>query len=132
MFQDRFELIGRDREIEKAVPARAAFLVDLVETLGQFLVSGFVGKSALRIENRLRESLPNLVTHRLPRKFARRFLKFFPELVIGFLASSETDHGDGGRQFAIGGQIIKRGNEFAMREIAGCAEDNDTARLWHR
>ena len=84
MFHDRLELIGRDREIEKPVAARAAFGVDLVQAFGQTFVAGFIAEVALMIVNRLRESIPDFVANRLARKFSRRFLKFFAKVVVGF------------------------------------------------
>ena len=38
MFQDRLELLRRDREIKKPVAARAAFLVDFIEAFRQRLL----------------------------------------------------------------------------------------------
>src|SRR5437764_2832443 len=51
MFQDRLELVGRDREIKEPVAARAAVLVDLVKTLRQTFEAGFIAEIALMIEN---------------------------------------------------------------------------------
>ena len=42
IFQDRLELVRRDREIKKPVAAGAALLVDLVEALRQTLVAGVI------------------------------------------------------------------------------------------
>ena len=66
MLQNRFELIGSSSEIKKAVAARAAFLVDLVETFGQRFVAGLVAEFALVIEDRLRKRFPDFVAHGLP------------------------------------------------------------------
>src|SRR5205823_7155497 len=132
VFQDRLELIGRSRKVEKAITARPAFLVDLIETFRQTFVTGSIFKFALMVKNRLRKSFPNFVPDVLPGKFAGRFLKLAPELVVGFLAARETDNGGGGRQLTIGGQIIECRDEFAVREIAGRAENHDRARLRHR
>src|ERR1700736_4665389 len=51
MFQDRFELIWSDREIKKPIAARAAFLVDLFQALGQTFEAGLVAEIALMIKN---------------------------------------------------------------------------------
>jgi len=51
MFQDRLELIGRDREIKEPVAARSAFLVDLIQLLRQTFVAGFIAEIALMIED---------------------------------------------------------------------------------
>jgi hypothetical protein len=49
----------------------------------------------------------------------------------GFFPAGKTNYRYGRRQFAIGRQIVKRGNELAMGEIAGRTEDHDSARLGH-
>src|SRR5204863_6901937 len=46
MFQDWLELVRRDCKIEKAITARPALLVDLVQSLRQSFETGFVGKVA--------------------------------------------------------------------------------------
>ena len=129
MFHDWFELIGRDREIEKSIAARAAFGVDLVQALSQTFVARLIAEVALMVVNRLRKSIPDFVANRLARKFSRRFLEFFSKVTVGFFAPGETDDGDGGWQIAVGREIIKSGNEFAMGQIAGRAEDHDAAWL---
>ncbi len=45
MFQNRFELVRRDREIEKAIAARAAFLVDLIQLCARLLYPDSSSKS---------------------------------------------------------------------------------------
>ena len=77
------------------------------------------------IENGLRKRVPDFVAHRLTRKFARGFFDLAPEFVVTFVASGESDDRDGRRQFAIGREIVKRGDKFAMCEIAGRAENHD-------
>ena len=132
MFENRFELVRRDGEIKKPVAACAALFVDLVQFGGKSFVAGLVAKIALMIKNRLRERFPDFVTNALSGKFSCRFLHLLPELVITLFASREADNCDGGRQLAIGGKIVKRWHQLAMSEIAGGAENDDAARLWHR
>src|ERR1035441_7499356 len=121
MFHDWFELIGRDGKIEKPVAACAAFGVDFIQALRQTLVAGFIAEVALMIVNRLRESIPDFVANRLARKFSRRFLEFLSKVAVGFFAPGEADDGNSGRQIAVGREIIKSGNEFAM----GIASDQN-------
>src|SRR2546430_502292 len=92
MFQDRLELVRRDREIKKPVTACAPFLVDLIEALRQTFEARLIAKIALMIENRLAEFFPNLVSPGLARKFSNRLFHFLPKFVIAFFASGETDH----------------------------------------
>ncbi len=83
------------------------------------------------IEDRLRKCLPHFITHRLARKFPSSFFELSPELLITFLSSCKPDDFHRGRQVAIGGQVVKGRNEFAMREIARGAENHNGARLGH-
>jgi len=52
-------------------------------------------------------------------------------LFLTFLSSCKSDDFRSGRQIAIGRQVIKGRNKFAIGEIAGCAEDHNGARLGH-
>src|SRR5437899_3048962 len=83
--------------------------------------AGLVSELALMIEDRLRKGLPDFIAHSLARKLASRFFQFTPELVVSFFSTREPDDCHGGGQIAIGRQIVKRRNEFAVGEIAGCA-----------
>ena len=123
IFQDRFELIWSDGKIEKAVAARSAFLVDLIQALGQTFVSGLVLEFALMIKNRLRERVPDFVAHALARELSCRLFHFLSELVVAFLATGETDHRNSGREFSIGSEVVKRRHKFAMSEIARGAKN---------
>src|SRR5205809_120459 len=49
--EDRFKLVRSSRKVKKPIAARAAFLVDLVETFRQSLVAGLVSKFALMIKD---------------------------------------------------------------------------------
>ena len=131
MLQNRLELVGSRCKIKKPVAARAAFLVDFVETFGQLFVTGLVCELALMIEDRLRKHFPYFIAHRLARKFARGFFELAPELVVTFLSSREPDDRHRGWQVAIGSKVVKRWDEFALGEIAGRAENHNTARLRH-
>src|ERR1700732_5121852 len=126
MFEDRFELIRSDREIKKPVAARAAFLVDLVQTLGQTLEAGLVAEIALMIKNGLGEVFPDFIAHRLTREFFDRLFHFLAKVVISLRAPGKTDHTDSGRQLAISREIVKRGHQLAMSQVA-CGAENDHA-----
>jgi hypothetical protein len=67
----------------------------------------------------------------LPGKLARGLFKIPPEFVITFVATSESDNRDTGGQITVGREVIQRGDEFAMGEIARGAEDHNGARLRH-
>src|SRR6516225_6308908 len=98
MLQDRLELVRRDREIKKPVPARAAVLVDLLKPLGEIFESGFVTEIAFVIKKRLPEVLPNFIAHHLARELPDGVFHFLPKIVVAFLAPGETDHSQSRRQ----------------------------------
>ena len=129
MFENGFELIGCDREIKKSVATGAAFLVDLVQSCCESLEARFVGKIALVIENGLAESFPDFVADRLARKFSDGFFHLAAKIVVAFLATREPDDRNSRRQFAIGSEIIKRRQKFAVGQVTGRAKDDDAARL---
>ena len=127
VFQDRFELIRRGREIKKTIAACPPLLVDLVQTLRQTFVAGLVFKFALVIKNGLRESFPDFVAHRLPGEFSCRVLELASKFVIAFFATRKANDRDRGRQLAVGREIVESGDELAMSEVAGRAENHDAA-----
>jgi hypothetical protein len=104
-------------------------LVELLETLGQSLVTSFITKLAPVIKNRLCKRVPDFVAHRLTRKLSRGFFEVVPEVVVTFVASSESDDDYAGGEFAVGRKVIQRRNKFAMREITRSAEDYNAAWL---
>src|SRR4029077_2180165 len=131
MFEDRLELVRPDGEIKEPIAARPPFLIDLFEPGGEGFESRFVAKIALMVKNRLRESFPDFVADRLAGEFPRCFLELASEFVVVFLASGKTDDRDRGWEFAIGREIVKRGNELSVGRIAGRAENDDAAGLRH-
>ena len=131
MLQNRFELVWRGCKIKKAIPAGTVDFVDLIKAFSQPLVTSLVVELALVIKNRLSKRPPNFVAHSLAGKLARSFFKIAPEFVITFLAASESDNRHRGRQLAIGRQVVQRGDELAVREIACGAEDHNGTRLRH-
>src|SRR5438067_1391656 len=117
MFQDRLELLRRGREVEQAITAGAALLVDFVEPFGERAITALVLELALMIKKRNRESFPDFLAHLLARKIFRGFLELVTKLLIRFWPAGEADHSCARRQLAVRRQIVKRGNEFAMRQI---------------
>jgi hypothetical protein len=105
--------------------------VDFIEAFRQPLVTRFVAELALVIKDRLCRRLPDFIAHSLARKLAGGFFEITPEFLITFFTACESDNGHGGRQVAIGREVIQRRDEFAMREIAGGAENHNRARLRH-
>ena len=77
-------MLRRCREIKKPVAARAAFLVDLIQTFRETFVAGLIVEFALMIEERLRKSFPDIFAHFLREYCLRRFLQLLSEFVVVF------------------------------------------------
>ena len=131
VLENRFELVRSSREIKKAIAACAIVFVDFIEAFGQALVTRLVVELALVIKNRLSKRLPNFVAHDLTGKLMRGFFKVAPEFLVTFLSASESDNCHRGRQVTVCCEVIQRGDEFAVGEIAGRAEDHNCAWLRH-
>ena len=129
ILHDRFELLGRGGEIKKTIAARAALLIEAVETFRQLLVALLVAEFALMIEERLGEAIPDFVAHGLPGEIPGRFLHFMAELLVRLGPAGEADHRDRRWHLAVRRDVVERGHEFAVSEVAGRAENDDGARL---
>jgi hypothetical protein len=79
----------------------------------------------------LRKRLPNFVSHGLAGKLTRRFFEIAPEFLVTLLAARETDNRHGGRQVAIGRDVVERRDKLAMGEITCSAEDHNATWLRH-
>ena len=128
ILQDRFELLRRDGEIKKPIPARAAFSIDLIEAFRQTLVACRIVEFALMIENGLGEAVPDFVAHCLSRILPRSPLPVPCGIPRPFLGGGRNRPLSRRRQFAIGRDVVERRNEFAMRQITGRAENHNGAR----
>ena len=83
------------------------------------------------IKERLREGFPNILANLLTRKLLCCFAEFIPEFLVGLGASGETNDRDCWWELTVSGNVVQGRNQFAMGQIAGCAEDNDRAWLRH-
>ena len=83
------------------------------------------------IEDRFAKRFPNVIADYLTRKLASRVFELLSKLAVTLLASREADDCHCRWKIAIGGEVIKRGNQFAMSEIASSAKNHNGARLRH-
>src|SRR5207244_119447 len=90
-----------------------------------------IAELAAMVKNVLCEALPQLVLHGLSRKLFDGLLDFAAELLVRFVAPCKPDHGEAGGEIAVGRDVVERGNEFAVREIASRAENHHGAWLRH-
>src|SRR5262249_30470206 len=85
-------------------------------------------KLALDIEDAWPESLPDGRLHRAAaREVVDRLVGFLAEIVVALGAPGHADHACLVREQAVAGQVIKRGEQLAMRQVACRAEDDDDA-----
>ena len=108
MLQNGFELIGRCGEIEQAVAARPALLIDFIKARGQSPVTCRIVEVALMIKDRLRKGVPDFVAHTLARKLADGLLQIAPEFLVAFLSTRKANNDYGGRQIAVRGKATER------------------------
>jgi hypothetical protein len=131
VFQNDRELVRPCGKIVEAIPAGAALGIQLVESLCEGSVAFQIVKLATVIEDRRGKSCPQLLVDLLTREFSRCFFELFAEDLVALIAPRETDYAHRGRQCAVGGKIVERGDEFAMGQVAGGTENNYGARLRH-
>ena len=121
---DRLELLRPSRKIEHAPSAEVVFLVEFVDAFGEGFVAVVVVELAAVIEKVLGEMVPEFLLDGLAGEFLGGLLHFLAEHVVGFVAPGETDDGHAGGQVAVGGEVVKGGDELAVGEVAGRAEDH--------
>ena len=90
VFQDRLELVRRDREIKKPIPAGPAFLINLLQAFRQALVASRIVEFALMIEDGMGEAVPEFVAHRLARKFPGRLFLLACEIPRRFSGDARS------------------------------------------
>jgi len=127
---DLAEELGRGREVEEVVPARAALLVEARADPRQLLVGLPPPEVALDVLQALLEPGPALLVERgggldeapgllaQERAEARRVE----------LLAAHADHHQLVRQQPALPEVVERGDELALREVAGGPEDDEDGR----
>ena len=124
---DGLELLRPRREVEHAPSAEVVVLVELFDAFGEGLVALVVVELAAMIIKVLREVVPEFLLHGLAGKLLRRLLHFLAENVIALVAPREADDHHARGQVAVGGEVVERGHQLAVGEVAGRAEDHERA-----
>jgi len=128
MLADRFDdgLVGggRRREIEEPVRMRAKREVELVEGAAQLFVPGLVrSRDEVQV---LREAAPDLLVQRLrPAVLRDRLVQLVAVLLVGQRLPRGADDGERRRQETLQREVVERGNELSLGEVARAAEDDD-------
>src|SRR5207247_816236 len=87
---------------------------------------GEVGRD---VAHAVRERLPDVVAELVPRVRLDRLLHLRPPLVVGRLRPRHPDDRELLRQQPPVGERVERRNQLALRQVAGCPEDDHRARL---
>ncbi len=124
--------VRRHREIEEPVPGGAAVPIDPLEELGELLVRRCVVELALVIHDAADERLPDRVLRGpVAAVGVNALAQVLAELLVAEGPARETHDGELGRQEAAQLEVVERGSELALGEIAGRAEDHHGAGLRH-
>ena len=126
---ERRHRLRRDREVVDAVPARSAFLVELVQQVGELVLAALVGEVERDVAGRLGEPLPDLGLEVVAPELADRVLHLVAELVVRPLRARGADDRELLGEELAAGERVQRREDLAVREVAGRAEDDEHARL---
>jgi len=115
---------GRRREIEEPVRVRAKREVELIEGAAQLFVPGLV-RSSDEVQV-LREAAPDLLVQRLrPAVLRDRLVQLVAVLLVGQRLPRGADDGERRWQETLQREVVERGNELSLGEVARAAEDDD-------
>ena len=121
--EDDGEVFGGDGEVEEAISAGTGFVEGIEETGEAFVACG-VFKFGAVVEDVLLEAGPELVVVAGARDLAVHGFEFLAEAFVGFFAAGEADDLEGGREFAVGGDVVEGRDEFTACEVAAGSEDD--------
>ena len=121
--------LRRDREVVDAVAARSAFLVELVQQVGELVLAALVGEVERDVAGRLGEPLPDLGLEVVAPELADRVLHLVAELVVRPLRAGGADDRELLGEELAARERVQRREDLAVREVAGGAEDDEHARL---
>src|SRR5215211_8188227 len=130
MPSDRRECRGRRREIEEPVAARIAGAFDPRQPLSQALVGGRIVGVDVDVARAGKQPIDGLLVHVPGRKSLQAFCEIAAEDIVGLLAARNPDDRKSFWQQTPGGKVVQRGQEEAMSEVSGRAENDEAA--WAR
>ena len=124
---------GRGGAVEEPVAADRPLLLDLAQEIAEPGVEVGVGGIAGVVEEGLGEPLPHARGGRLDAGELRdRLAHARAELLVAHLRPAHADDGEGLGQHAALEHRPERGDELALGEIAGGAEDDEDAGVFRR
>ncbi len=129
MKQDVIEKLGRGGDVEQAVAFSAASGIDLVEALGEGLVAVLIIELRFVIGDAFDEFPPDFLVVAGAGDLLVQLFQAAAEFFVGLVAACEADDVHAGRQLAVDGEIVERGDELAVGEVTGGAENDHRAWL---
>ncbi len=130
LLDDLGKIRGRRGQVEQPVARRAVLAVDLLQEPAEFIEPGAVTELGLMIVNPPRQRVPNGgIEGTEPGELLRSLQQFGAKFLVGLRPARETDDDEGRRQLPFVGQVVQRGQKFAVREVACRAKDHQRARL---
>jgi hypothetical protein len=127
-FDDRLVGGRRRREVEEPVRVGAEREIELVERASKLFIPGIVRR---RDEMKmLREAAPDLLVQWLrPAVLRDRLVELLAVFLVAQRLPRRPDDGERRGEQPLQREVVERGNELALREIARAAEDDDRRRL---
>src|SRR5262249_42296192 len=128
LLDDHGEEGGRRREVEGTVQRFASARVKAVQHLVQASVNRLVVEHAGHVLDVLQQPLEHLLVRGSARELPDRLLAFVAKVLVGLFAARDADEVKVSRQGAVVGEVVKRGQQFAARQVARRPEDHQAGR----
>src|SRR5205085_10061690 len=120
----------RDRKIEETIALCATLFINLVEKLRELVVIVRVVNVGGQVVHTLSKRVPDIFVNALRfRELDDGLFHRRAKFIAVHFGARETDDGELCGQESLLHETVERGHEFAFRQIAARAEDDDGARL---
>ncbi len=128
LLDDHREELRRRRQVVRAVERLPGLLVELVQDLRELGVAVRVVEVRRDVLHVPEQAAEHLVVRRPPRVLADRGAALLAEVVVPLLAAGDADQLEALGQRALVGEVVERGQELAVRQVARRAEDDERGR----
>ena len=125
---DQREEVGGGRQVEGAVERFSGLAVELGEHLLELGVDGLLVEFAGDVFDVLEEAPQHVLVGRAPREAADRLLALLAVVLVRFVFARDADEVEALGQRALVREVVERGQQFALGEVAGGAEEHERRR----
>ena len=129
LVHERRDRARRHCEVVDAVARCSALLVDMGEAFGEAMLERFVPEVGRDVVHPSCELIPDVLPEGIARVLLHRFFHPRAEAVVALLGPRGADDRELLREQVAVGERVERGNELALRQVAGRAEDHERARI---